>query len=887
MTPEHVGPYRLEGKLGRGGMGVVYAAWDERLRRRVALKQLLPEVMGDPRRRERMRREARAIARLDHPAIVQIHDLLETAEGDWIVMQYVEGPTLAKRLERGHLPAPEVVALARDVAGALAAAHAQGLLHRDLKAENIILTPTGAKVLDFGLAKLYLPKASAAEPTVDLTVGIVGTYRAMSPEQANCLELDPRADLFSLGTLLYEAATAVSPFKGATPVATMTRVCTHQQPSVHEIEPTVPVALAELIDALLEKDPDRRPASATAFLARLEAVVAQHLPAIAGEARSSSRSSTVLDEATVMSVAPATVATSGDSALSRSAYGSNGRRFRLTLGLSLSLLVLGTIATIALLRHSVQPLREPLYVVVARPEIGAHTATVDGGPERLAAAALHAAVLRSLASLDGVVALTPDPTESDATAQRLARVHAADEVLTSSLDCAARQCLATVRRQHGADDRLLAVQSFEVPVDDIRLLSIAADSYLKAVYAGFTARRGTLPLSVRTEDYAHFLQLRRWTEERPTNLLPLLAELTEIRTSSPRFIDAYLLEARLTSQRFFETREAADLDRSFALIDQARQLAPGDPLPSMLWFKVSVDANRLDQAEAAAEELERLVPGDVGGIYRHALLAEATGEGQRALELMRQVVDRRPAAEFLMDLAKMELRQGTAAAARATLEDLLRRIPAHLGGERLLAQVELEAGSPARAAELYTDLLRRRRGFAELSNLGLARLLLRDWENAVASLREASALAPKSAPAALNLADAMTLAGHHNEASALYARVLVLVEQDPAPSFWQTLSVKAQALAHLGRAPEAAAAIQQANAAASGNPQLAYEAALVHALIGDQASALASAEHAVSGGFDRRWFAFPWFDSLRETPDWDGLLDAAEARVPVTTSAGR
>ncbi|HYH47195.1 MAG TPA: protein kinase [Thermoanaerobaculia bacterium] len=881
--PERIGPYRLERTLGRGGMGVVYAAWDERLRRRVALKQLLAEVVGDSRRRERMRREARMIARLDHAAIVRIYDLLETEEGDWIVMQYIEGPTLAERLRHGPLAPAEVVALARDVAGALAAAHEQGLLHRDLKTENVLLTPGGgAKVLDFGLAKLYLPEAPSpgAGETVGLTGGIVGTYRAMSPEQANGLELDPRADLFSLGILLYEAATAVSPFQQATPVATMTRVCTHQQPPAHEVEPAVPAALAGLIDSLLEKDPDRRPASATSFLNRLDMAVAEGvLPPAAVEASPPLRLSKAPDadpQPTIgSSISAGSVGSAGSAART-------GRRLRLSLGV----LVLGALAAAALLNRPGLPAREPLYVVVARPEIGAGTAAADDGPERLAAAALHAALLRSLASLDGVVALAGDLTEGNATAQRLARVHAADEVLTTSLDCAARQCLATLRRQRGADGQILHVQSFEVPADDVRLLSTAASTYLKAGYAELGPRGGTRELSVRSEDYARFLRLqRRWEEERPADLAPLLAELAEIRAGSPLFVDAYLLEARLTSHRFFETREAVDLDRSLALIDQARNLAPGDPLPLAVLFSVALGAGRMDAAGTAAEELERLVPGDAGAIHRRAVLAEAQGEGRRALELMREVAERRPAADFLMDLANLELRQGEAAAARKTLEDLLRRIPAHLGGEKLLAQVELASGSPARAAELYADLLRRRRGFAELSNFGVAQMLLRDWKGAAASLEEAYALAPRSAPAALNLADAMTLAGRLDEASTLYARVLELVAEDPAPGFWQTLSVKAQALAHLGRAPEAAAAVQQATAAAPDNPQLAYEAALVYALIGDWASAMASAGRAVSGGFDRRWFALPFFDSLRETRAWGELLAAAEARASPAPAA--
>ncbi|HVR98448.1 MAG TPA: protein kinase [Thermoanaerobaculia bacterium] len=856
MTPERIGPYRVERTLGRGGMGVVYAAWDERLRRRVALKHLHPEKVGDGRRRERIRREARTIARLDHPAIVQIYDLLETGEGDWIVMQYIDGPTLTERLRHGPLPPAGVVALARDVAGALAAAHEQGLLHRDLKSENVILTPSGgAKVLDFGLAKLYLPETP--DHSAGMTAGIVGTYRAMSPEQANGLELDPRADLFSLGTLLYEAATTVSPFLQATPVATMTRVCTHQQPPAHEVEPAVPAALSELIDSLLEKDPDRRPASATSLLHRLDAAVAEGvLPAAAAEAQPT------LGPSTASSAAPEPTLGS---------YTNAGRPFRLS---SLyAILALGALAATALLLRPGLPARDPLYVVVPRPEIGAGTATADDGPERLAAAALHAALLRSLASLDGIVALTADLTEGKATAQRLAQVHAADEVLTSSLDCTARRCLATLRRQRGADGQLLDVQSFEVPEDDVRLLSTAADTYLKNGYAGFGRRRGTRELSVRTEDYVHFLRLqRRWDEERPTDLAPLLAGLAEVRAGSPRFVDAYLLEARLTSRRFFETRDAADLDRSLALIDQARGLAPGDWLPLSVQFEVALNANRLDQAEAAAAELERLAPGDIRSLHRRALLAEARNEGQRALELLREVVERRPAANFLMDLAKLELRQGEAAAARATLEDLLRRIPEYLAGERLLAQVELESGSPARAAELYTHLLRRRRGHAELSNLGVARMLLGDWKGAAASLEEAYALAPRSAPAALNLADAMTLAGRRAEASALYARVLELSAEDPAPGSWQTLSVKAQALAHLGRASEAATALQRATAASPDNPQLAYEAALAYALIGDRASAVASAGRALSGGFDQRWFTLPFFDSLRGIPAWRELF---------------
>ncbi|HEV7785327.1 MAG TPA: serine/threonine-protein kinase, partial [Thermoanaerobaculia bacterium] len=439
MEPERIGPYRLERKLGAGGMGVVYAAWDERLERRVALKQIRPEVAGDLLR-QRFRREARAVAQLDHPAIVRIYDLLETAAGDWLVLQYVEGPTVAQRLREGPLPPAQVAALAVDVLAALEAAHSAGLLHRDLKAENVVLAPSGhALVLDFGLAKLYAPESDAPGETAPGTLGtagVIGTYRAMSPEQANGLALDPRSDLFSLGVLLYEAATGISPFQAATPLATLARVCTHLQTPARELVPEVPEPLSALIDSLLEKDAARRPRSAGEALARIESGSgAATAPPDAGNTVSFTpfRASHPLP--------PAAAPESGSSRpVSVTPYrGLRPRRLPLAAALVL-LAALGLFLAWRLRFPSLPgPPRGPLYVAVARPEVG-----LGAGREEvtLAAAALQAATLRTLASQEGVAALAPGapaPGEPAPTVQRLSRLLAAEEVLTATLDCQAHQ----------------------------------------------------------------------------------------------------------------------------------------------------------------------------------------------------------------------------------------------------------------------------------------------------------------------------------------------------------------------------------------------------------------------------------------------------------------
>jgi serine/threonine-protein kinase len=181
-------------------MGEVFLAYDDRLDRLVAIKRMRPEALRDPSRRERLRREAWAAARLSHPNVVQVYDLEEDEErGDAIVLEYVQGQTIAELLHAGPLPVEQAVELAGQVAEGLAAAHAAGLVHRDLKAENVVVTAEGrAKILDFGLVK---PLDPGADSTATEHGAILGTYRAMAPEQAEGAEIDARADpLFARGT---------------------------------------------------------------------------------------------------------------------------------------------------------------------------------------------------------------------------------------------------------------------------------------------------------------------------------------------------------------------------------------------------------------------------------------------------------------------------------------------------------------------------------------------------------------------------------------------------------------------------------------------------------------------------------------------------------------
>jgi serine/threonine-protein kinase len=249
-------------------MGEVFLAWDDRLKRRVAIKRIRHDSAVTSQRRERFRREAQAVAGLSHSAIVQIYDIAEDSSGDCIVMEYVEGRTLAALLNAGGPIAPGLAArLAREIAEGLQAAHAAGFVHRDLKAENVIVTASAhAKILDFGLSKSVFESADESL-TADGTV--LGTFHAMSPEQARGGEVDSRSDLFSLGVLLYEMLTGTSPFRGTNPLDTLKRVTTDQPPPVQALRPGVPAALGSLVERLLAKDPEGRPRDAQAVALEL------------------------------------------------------------------------------------------------------------------------------------------------------------------------------------------------------------------------------------------------------------------------------------------------------------------------------------------------------------------------------------------------------------------------------------------------------------------------------------------------------------------------------------------------------------------------------------------------------------------------------------------
>lgn len=850
-VPDLLGPYRVEGPLGQGGMGEVYGAWDERLQRHVAVKRLRGGVD-----RRRLLAEARATARLDHPAVVRVHDVLEHASGDWLVMEKVDGEPLSERLRaRGPLPVDAARDLTRQLVDGLDCAHRSGVVHRDLKTENVLVDASGrAKIIDFGIALTapLTPKSTAPDTRLTAENHVVGTARAMSPEQALGRPVDARSDLFSLGVLLYESLTGASPFAAEHPDDTVVNVCTHRPPAPRELRPEVPEDLSGLVLHLLEKDPACRPADSGEVRRLLDAGI-----------RDSDEPAD--DEATL----PRRRAEASGPGPDREPETTPASSPRLGLRISGAILALVLLVGLAALLAHLIGLSEDAASdegaqassaldVPRRVAVLPSLADGEGTATELVAAGLDSALEKALLDRPGLTLISSAVGQPLPVAPADAAVLlGADQLLQARARCTTVDCAVRLQRLR-ADGTVAELVEFSLPPLKAGLAYGLADAYVDRLFPG-SRRAETDQAAVDAEDWQTYLQLHHEHESgawggREQELARTLAEL---RTRRPGWIEIYLFEAEVLTSPALADDETVGRIRD--LLATASTVAPQDPRPRLQALRHALQNQDWDLAEDLLRSLERARPGDPDLSAHRASLSAGQGDMDEAVALQTEAAERRPTWVNLYRLARLQHRAGRIDACRRTLERLLQAAPDHLAGRWLEAQLELLHGSPGRAAELYGALVEQ--WPRAVGNQGVALLLAGDAAGAVDLFRQALELAPGHAPYRLNLADALWLTGDESRARELYG---ALVESQGGhgqlDESWQSFSLKAQALAHLGRSVEAASAIGRALALAPDEPQAAYEAALVYTVLDERASALAQARRALDGGVAPVWFRLPWFD---------------------------
>jgi serine/threonine-protein kinase len=825
FEPRQISHYRLIRPLGRGGMGVVYLALDVELGREVAIKFLHPWRAARPADEARFRREAQASAALDHPNIGTLYEVGEHEGQRFLAMAFYDGTTLGQLLAAQpdrRLPVATAAAIAGQLASALAAAHAAGIVHRDLKPENVMVLPDGrVKLLDFGLARRLDAQALTE-------VGMaVGTAAYMAPEQIEGERSGTAADVWALGVVLYETLAGRRPFGGERQ-GLVHSILHEEPPPLREVRPETPAALERIVSHSLVKKPGGRWPAAADIVSELQS---------------------------------AGLWSSGSEGVRLP----RRRRPRLRW-IAAAAILLAAVATAVFLLIRKPAL--PVYVAVLKPEI---TGSLPAEDQARVTANIQTSLLRTVADLDGLVALDSAQVNiPHGSPAEIARAVAAGEIVVSRGSCAGDLCQIDLSRLAGNDGHVLWTEALpSLPPSRPRLFADAVAVALRTGFGDRDLRVPRLELEASEDDYRAYLELRRQASD-PAAYQEVLDRLGALRQKSPAFLEVYSLEANVARRLYALQSDTRYLERGLDVARQAHARAPGDPRPLANLFDLYLDAGQYSQADAVLAKLAEVNPA--GSLLRRGQLAERRGHPQEAIDLITESVRLQPSWQSLHILANVEYRQGRLDDARRHLDALLQRSPGNIDGLKTLAMIQLLRDTGAAIVTLR-QIAKSTPDADSLTNLGVALLLQRQYGEAEENFRQALKLQPGSSSASLNLADCQLLQGRGAEARALYSGIVAEAERSHRND-WDSLGNKAQALAHLGKRTLAVEAIQQALRLAPDNPQLAYEAAVVYTIIGDQSSALYHAHMARSGGVDAYFFEIPFFDSLRARPEFQVLVSS-------------
>ncbi|AWF82716.1 hypothetical protein BTJ40_18920 [Microbulbifer sp. A4B17] len=843
QPPSYIGRYKIIRQLGAGGMGVVYLAKDERLDREVAIKRLLNNPENESAS-HRIRQEALLLAQLNHNHIVQIYDVVEEQNDVALVMEYVDGRPLTNWTREFNPSLRQKIQLLKQITTGLARAHAAGIIHRDLKADNILIDSNNiAKIADFGIARSW-------QETKEITreQHIAGSWYAMSPEQALGEKLDNRCDLFALGMLAYHLLCDQPPFgKHGSPYVIIDRIINNPHPPAGAINPGLPTALCKLLDKLLAKNPDKRPFSA--------AVVATDLDVVLSQLTSDQETADDHD---------ITITTENFHVQHRRK--NKGRELLAGILLASGAMLLGLTAAV-FPQLSLWGSKEPSakYIAIIEPDLS----NLRSREEKLLANNLLSSIKQGLSDQPALL-LVPYSESQQLKGKPLreqAQALNAQLLLQFALNCEAAICEASFALIEAEGFAEIANRSAMLNLDaplESRARVLQQLHYLLPNYP--TESQGA-QFNLSPEDYQQYLEIF----EQRNNEANVAGAITKIETllkRNPYFPSYYELLADLLATHLYHSRDTKIRGRLKGLLKNIPAKISNHPTVLVTKVRIAIFLADIELTEALLTKLKLRLPDQALYYFLRAKAYQRGGNYNRALEVINQALNIRTSPLYLRQKALTLTLMGQMEKARPHLLHAIRLNNQYIDAISLLAANELDSGRPKESIRLLSELGLKHLGDRDTFNLCLSYYIEQQLQDTKNCLSHVAERVPNDPHVYLLLAEIARLENRQLQSQEFAQRALALAQEQED---WLGLLLRARAYSELGQGEQAIETLLKIDNTAPNGLFVNYSRAQVYMASGDMLSAKAYIRKTLELGMAPVWFTTIGFQPICTLGNFDDL----------------
>jgi serine/threonine-protein kinase len=901
----HVQNYKIIKLLNQGGMGEIYLAEDTRLHRTVAIKKIKNELITNSHVNNESHgkdsldnalNEARLLAKLNHPNIVQIYDIVPEEKQISLVMEYLNGKTLQSYQQEKIISLADKMVILSQISKALASAHAQNIIHCDLKPDNIIIDENAVvKIVDFGIAKLTNSNSKDASNLQNF-----GSQTAMSPEQLHNLLLSSKvdsheskelnninfqSDLFSLGIIAFQLISGEHPFAGNSVTATAQNILASEKSktfSVEDIVPRLPNELITLLNKLLAFDPKNRPHCSDWVKNQFEQITKEihqqailnqdTLPLTADIAKKLAISTTDSEQSTVN----ITVAK-----IHSKKY---NKLVTITVLLLMTILVIFGLNLITNNKYLFSPKAPITRYVVVLPAKVTHSDSenpIANMQKDLVTASINEAIRQSIINTKGLRLISHREANNayrnaKGNISNIGAATGASDIITTELDCNNIRCNVTLSRLTVSEINkekkwtVLAQQNWPTQLTAYKEISVASQNNINALYPDYVDTYLNV-VAISEQGYKAYIQLYEQIKIQGVNNDSNLQKLEDLLSKNPYLYAGYSLFRESALAIYNETNNEKYPLRIERLIEKSPPEYKYSTFQAIDIFDIYLATGNTDEAE---KQLNVIFSRGIDSSTLHELQGIFyldVNNLEQAIEKFETALSLRPNTGVLYNLAIAYYYLGNLDSAKSTLHQQLQINPVAYEPNQLLAAIFLLEGNLAPAIASYERIIKINPQNTDVNNLSLAYSLSGRYQEALTMSQLAVNLSPNEPSSILNLADAEMLVGLTERAKVNYQKIITL-HKDKDDTNLIALKDNAQAYVHLGHHNKAVKSISQAKKLAPNSGEIAFTAALVYSQLGEHISAINQVEEALKADIGNVWFNLPWFDNLCNKPRFSQLL---------------